>query len=194
MGPRLETARLSITLPELEHVPELIDYARRNEVHLSRLGPPQPADGLTTEFWQRRVGVIHDEFANRRSVRFSLWRREAPHGVVIGGVSLNAIVLGAMRGCFMGYHIDETEQGKGLMTEAVRAVVAYAFDELQLHRVSANYVPTNERSGRLLKRLGFTVEGYARDYLFVGGEWRDHVLTSLINPNPQDWRGLCAST
>lgn len=46
----------------------------------------------------------------------------------------------------------------------------------------ANYVPTNERSGRLLRRLGFTVEGYARDYLFIDGAWRDHVLTSLTNP------------
>ncbi len=47
----------------------------------------------------------------------------------------------------------------------------------------ANYVPTNERSGRLLRRLGFTVEGYARDYLCLNGTWQDHILTSLINNN-----------
>ena len=48
----------------------------------------------------------------------------------------------------------------------------------------ANYMPINERSGRLLRSLGFQVEGYARDYLYVGGAWRDHVLTALTNPNP----------
>jgi ribosomal-protein-alanine N-acetyltransferase len=47
----------------------------------------------------------------------------------------------------------------------------------------ANYMPANERSGKLLKRLGFTVEGYARDYLFIAGAWQDHVLTSLANRN-----------
>ena len=46
----------------------------------------------------------------------------------------------------------------------------------------ANYMPTNEASGKVLKRLGFTVEGYARDYLCLNGKWEDHILTSLTNP------------
>ncbi|MNL86782.1 ribosomal-protein-S5-alanine N-acetyltransferase [compost metagenome] len=45
----------------------------------------------------------------------------------------------------------------------------------------ANYIPENERSGALLKRLGFEVEGLARDYLKINGAWRDHVLTARIN-------------
>jgi len=69
------------------------------------------------------------------------------------------------------------------MAEALRALIAYAFGELGFHRIMANYIPTNERSGLLLRRLGFVVEGYARDYLEIDGAWRDHVLTSLTNPN-----------
>jgi ribosomal-protein-alanine N-acetyltransferase len=52
-------------------------------------------------------------------------------------------------------------------------------------------VPTNERSAALLRRLGFVVEGYARDYLFIGGKFRDHILTSLTNPNLMDAEALC---
>jgi ribosomal-protein-alanine N-acetyltransferase len=46
-------------------------------------------------------------------------------------------------------------------------------------------MPRNQRSGNLLKRLGFVVEGYARDYLLINDRWEDHILTSLTNP---DWQ------
>jgi hypothetical protein len=53
------------------------------------------------------------------------------------------------------------------------------------HKIMANYMPSNNRSAAVLRRCGFTVEGLARDYLRINGEWRDHVLTSRINPQ---WR------
>lgn len=52
-----------------------------------------------------------------------------------------------------------------------------------MHRIMAAYLPYNQRSGKLLKRLGFIVEGYARDYLTIDGQWQDHILTSLTNRN-----------
>lgn len=67
------------------------------------------------------------------------------------------------------------------MARAVARVVAHAFDALGMHRVMANYVPDNARSARLLERLGFEKEGIAKKYLFIAGEWRDHVLTSRVN-------------
>jgi len=45
----------------------------------------------------------------------------------------------------------------------------------------AGYLPHNERSGKLLDRLGFEKEGLARKYLKINGRWEDHLLTSLIN-------------
>ena len=46
-----------------------------------------------------------------------------------------------------------------------------------------NHLPTNVASAQLLRRLGFTVDGYARDYLYIDGAWRDHVLTSITSPS-----------
>jgi ribosomal-protein-alanine N-acetyltransferase len=189
--PRLITERLVLTLPTHDDAEALLDYARRNREHLARFGPPEPRDGLSLDYWLRRVTSIHSEFEAQASVRFTVFRSAAPGAEVIGGVSLSCMVFGPLRNCIMGYHLDQREQGKGLMSEAVRAVVSYGFDELKLHRISANYMPTNERSGRLLKRLGFQIEGYARDYLFTGVEWSDHVLTALTNPTPVDWAELC---
>jgi ribosomal-protein-alanine N-acetyltransferase len=71
------------------------------------------------------------------------------------------------------------------MVEAVGAAVGYAFAVLRLHRVMANYMPHNVRSAAVLRRAGFTVEGYARDYLLINGRWEDHVLTGIVNP---DWK------
>ena len=68
------------------------------------------------------------------------------------------------------------------MTEALRAVVAHAFDEVRLHRLMANVVPASERSIRLLNRLAFEREGLAPACLFIGGQWRDHILTARVNP------------
>ncbi len=105
-------------------------------------------------------------------------------GEIVASVTLSNVVRGAFQACHLGYSVDAAHEGRGIAFEAVGAVVRFAFAELRLHRVMANYQPVNERSGKLLRRLGFTVEGYARDYLFIDGAWRDHVLTALSNP---DW-------
>jgi ribosomal-protein-alanine N-acetyltransferase len=105
-----------------------------------------------------------------------------PDGPILGQVSLRNVIRGAFQACHLGYSLDQQAVGKGLMFEALTTVITYAFDEMSLHRIMANYIPTNDRSGRLLRRLGFVVEGYARDYLFLAGKWQDHVLTSLVKP------------
>ena len=105
-----------------------------------------------------------------------------PDGPVVGLANFTQIVRGAFMACSLGYSIDEDRQGQGLMRETLEHAIAYVFDELGLHRVQASYLPTNERSGGLLRRLGFVVEGYARDYIYINGAWRDHVLTARTNP------------
>ncbi len=67
------------------------------------------------------------------------------------------------------------------MREAFEAGLAWAFGELGLHRVMANYLPRNERNARLLDRLGFEREGYAGHYLQIARQWKDHVLTAKIH-------------
>lgn len=68
------------------------------------------------------------------------------------------------------------------MSKVCEAAIEYAFGQLDLNRIMANYMPCNERSGGLLKKLGFSKEGLARKYLKINGRWEDHVLTSLLNP------------
>ena len=69
------------------------------------------------------------------------------------------------------------------MREALSASVAHMFDHEKLHRIMANYIPENARSGRLLERLGFEIEGQAKNYLHIAGVWRDHILTAKTTPD-----------
>jgi len=110
--------------------------------------------------------------------------KEAPRGAVLGVANFSNVVWGPFCACFLGYHLDARWEGRGVMCEALTAALAYVFHDLGLHRVMANHLPENVRSARLLRRLGFVPEGYARDYLFIDGAWRDHVLTALTNPRP----------
>ena len=84
--------------------------------------------------------------------------------------------------CNMGYSVAQTLQGQGLMLEVASASIRYMFDVQGLHRIMANHLPSNVRSERLLARLGFEREGYARAYLKIAGQWQDMVLNSLISP------------
>lgn len=70
------------------------------------------------------------------------------------------------------------------MQEALEPTLRYMQRQQGMHRIMANYMPHNQRSGQLLARLGFEKEGYAKDYLMINGRWRDHVLTALTTP---DW-------
>jgi len=109
---------------------------------------------------------------------------------LIASVNVTNIVHGVFQAGVLGYSVDFSHQGRGYGTEVVGAVVNWCFRNAGLHRIEANYQPVNERSGKLLRRLGFVVEGYARDYLYIDGEWRDHVLTSKTRDDASgDLRG-----
>ena len=96
-------------------------------------------------------------------------------------VILLLVGAGAVAGFFRGF-VEEVLS----LVAWVFAVVAIRYMQRtqHIHRIMANYMPHNQRSGNLLARLGFEKEGYAKDYLLIDGEWRDHVLTALTT---RDW-------
>ena len=71
------------------------------------------------------------------------------------------------------------------MTRSLTLATQYMFKQQNMHRIMASYMPHNQASEAVLKRLGFVEEGFAKDYLLINGQWQDHKLTSLVNPNWQ---------
>jgi ribosomal-protein-alanine N-acetyltransferase len=181
---RIETKRLVLALPPLAAAPRLAAFFLDNAEHLARWEPPRPATFTTDAWWRERLALDAKEHETGQSVRLAVFAKEDVEGPVIGVCNFSRIARGPFLACNLGYSIAQRHEGKGLMREALTGAIDHMFSVVGLHRIQANYVPTNERSGGLLRSLGFVVEGYARDYLFIAGAWRDHVLTSLTNPRP----------
>jgi ribosomal-protein-alanine N-acetyltransferase len=175
----LLTPRLVLALPEPADAHRLVEYFVRNADHLAPFEPPRPPDFLTETYWRTRLAQNLREADEGVAVRLAIRARSDAAGPVIGVCNLSQIFRGPLQRCVLGFSLDRDRVGQGLMHEALARAVAYAFEELGLHRIEANHLPDNARSARLLGRLGFVTEGYAKEYLFIAGRWRDHVLTSL---------------
>ncbi|HEY0839413.1 MAG TPA: GNAT family N-acetyltransferase [Vulgatibacter sp.] len=179
--PRFEFDGLLLTLPSPAAAGRMATYMVRN---LDRFAPSMPAPGPGFPSEAYHSGLIDRwtaEWEQGTSARLVLFEG-GEEGRVVGHVSYTAISRGPLQACYLGYMLERDHEGKGVMYEALRRSNEWVFDTLGLHRIMANYLPANERSGRLLRRLGFQVEGYARDYLLLGGDWKDHILTALLNP------------
>ena len=75
-------------------------------------------------------------------------------------------------------------EGRGLATEASRALVAFAFADIGLHRITAHCDAANERSRRMMERLGMRREAHFRHAAFFDGVWHDQYLYAMLE---EEW-------
>ncbi len=92
---------------------------------------------------------------------------------------------GDFQACTISFMVDPELEGRSLMYRAASPAVGEVLKRHNLHRIMATHLPENLRSAALLRRLGFVVEGYARDFVKVNGQWRDNVLLSLLVEEPR---------
>jgi ribosomal-protein-alanine N-acetyltransferase len=179
------SAHVSLRVPDAESAPMLADYLVRNRARFEPFAPRRSPDHYDLEACRARARMQRATSRSGDALHLWLFATGQPK-VLIGDIHLTAIVRGAFQAAYLGYALDGAHEGRGLMFEALQLTIHHAFHKMGLHRIMANYLPTNERSGRLLRRLGFVVEGYARDYLQIDGRWRDHVLTAKTSDLPPD--------
>ena len=175
----IRTARLELQLLEPEHVLSYQEYLLSNRAHLAPWEPLRDDSYFELEQCHIRLQQSLAWFHSGQGVSLAAIRQ----GQIIGICNFSNIVRGVFQACHLGYSIALSHQGQGYMSEAVKAGIDYMFDQRDLHRIMANYLPDNLRSAALLQSLGFEREGYAKSYLKIHGQWRDHVLTALCNPS-----------
>lgn len=179
--PELKTDRLRLRHAQPAMARAMAQFMVRNETFFRRWDPPRAPDIGTAKHWRAQLSTAVREFRAGSSLRWVLFDPAAGDAApVLGRINFTQIFRGPFQSCVLGYQLDVTAEGKGLMQEALRAALGDLFTVRGLHRVQAAHLPENERSARLLQRLGFRPIGLARRYLYIDGAWRDHVLTEKV--------------
>jgi ribosomal-protein-alanine N-acetyltransferase len=146
------------------------------------LAPWEPtwhADALGHPSYRRRLRMMAIEWRDDIGYSFLIFR--SGDGALVGGVTLSHVRRGVSQTASLGYWIGAPHARRGHMSDALRALLPFAFDKLGLHRIEAACLPHNGPSRALLQSLGFREEGFAREYLRIDGAWQDHVLYGLLH-------------
>ena len=132
--------------------------------------------------YNEMIRYQNQEMKAGRSYSMGMWIADGDNQRFIGQVTLGGIVMGAYRGGYIGYWIDQRYAGRGYTTRAVVALTGYAFSVLKLHRIEINLRPENAASQKVAEKAGYFYEGMRPRYLHINGDWRDH--STYIKENP----------
>ena len=150
----------------------------KSRQHLTIWEPQWSRDELTRSAFRRRLRQYQREMREDLGYAFLIFRRT--DYALLGGLSISNVRRGVAQAASLGYWIGVTHVGRGHMTDAVNAVLPFAFVTLGLHRLEAACLPHNQPSARVLQKAGFQREGMARRYLKINGVWQDHDLFALL--------------
>lgn len=177
--PALETERLQLIQISSEHSEALFEIFRLDEVTryygMSSFTSVEQAAKLIESFQKN--------FLENRAVRWGMVSKAT--GEFIGTVGLNNLQRWSKR-AEIGYDAHPAFWRGGYTSEAVRELLRYSFEELDLHRLAAITYPQNTASFKLLEKLGFQQEGILRGYLYQNEKSHDAAVYSLLRP---DWEG-----
>ena len=185
------TVSFSEPLPIIEgdgvylRAPQMADYSEwttlreASRAFLTPWEPTWPSDDLSRSAFRRRLRRYAEDQRADTSYAFFLFRKS--DDALVGGLTLANIRRGVAQAGSLGYWIGEPFARRGLMTGALHGLVPFAFGSLRLHRLEAACIPSNTASIRLLEKVGFVREGYAREYLCINGLWQDHLLFARLN-------------
>ena len=177
-GLRLRRDRVYLRYPVQRDWREWSALRADSQAFLAPWEPTWAYDALSRGAFRRRLKMYRAEM--RQGVTYSFLIFRAADDALLGGITLSNLRRGVAQTATLGYWIGAAHARQGYVTEALGAVLEFAFQRLGLHRVEAACLPNNEASRRLLLKCGFQEEGYAREYLRIDGSWQDHQLFAIL--------------
>jgi len=180
--PDVDGAGVFLRAPQMADFSEWASLREQSCAFLAPWEPEWPADDLTRGAFRNRLRRYANEIQEDSGYSFLIFR--ASDHALLGGVTLSNVRRGVAQSANLGYWIGVQHARQGYMSAAVAALVPFAHGQLRLRRIEAACLPENAVSVRLLEKLGFRREGYARQYLCIAGKWQDHLLYARLSSDP----------
>ncbi|MBS1709859.1 MAG: GNAT family N-acetyltransferase [Armatimonadetes bacterium] len=177
---RLSTPRMELRTPCQGDAGEFAAYRVRNRQAHGWTEPPRQEEYFTAGYWHNALAPVPDRAKNDTEYRFAAFLKDDPDHLV-GLVNLYNVMRGPIQCALLGYSVDAGHMGRGLASEAVSAVVSWAFGPADLMRLEANVLPENHASIRVLEKCGFHRVGLMRKSLRLAGGWQDHYMYETVN-------------
>ena len=177
--PIIEGDGVYLRAPQMSDYSEWTTLREASRAFLTPWEPTWPSDDLSRSAFRRRLRRYAEDQRADTSYAFFLFRKSDDS--LAGGLTLANIRRGVAQAGSLGYWIGEPFARRGLMTGALHGLMPFAFGSLRLHRLEAACIPSNAASIRLLEKMGFSREGYAREYLCINGLWQDHLLFARLS-------------
>ncbi len=141
--------------------------------------------GRTPDEVQTFVRMFLDQQAEQPRLKFQLALTLKGDGQLIGNCGIRMRTPGAHE-ADIGYELNPAYWGQGYASEAARAMVAFGFTELRLHRIWSWCIADNVGSARVLEKLGMRLEGRLRENEFFKGRWWDTLMFAILEQEWQD--------
>lgn len=178
----IKTERLILSVPNTHQSESMRDYFSKNKEYHALCQPRRRDEFYSLKRISERISAGQTNFERGNEIWLLIQLRDGERATkIVGDLAFSQLARGPFQAAYLGYKLDQDHVGKGYMYEALQSALAHMFEEQKMHRIMANYSPANLRSAAVLKKLGFVVEGYARDYLYLNDRWEDHILTSITN-------------
>lgn len=176
----LETQRTVLLPIEPTDAAELWEAVDGSRWHLERWLPWVPFSNSPEASLRYAEACLADWDAGR-AVRLAIRDRQSRQLLGVAGLD-SCIHL--HRSCELGYWLRREATGRGLMTEASRVCMEFAFRRMSVHRIRCAAATDNHPSLRVIARLGFRFEGIARQAEYVGSRWLDHAVFARLSSDP----------
>lgn len=175
---RIDAPRVYLRLPMMADRAAWTDLRQRGAEYLRPWEPVWAPDHFSKRGFQNRVYWARKTQEAGDGLPCFIFRKS--DDVLLGAITLDNIRRGPAQAASLGYWIGQDFGRQGYMSEAITALVNYAFAKLDLSRIEAATLPENAPSRGVLEKSGFKYEGVAQSYLQINGRWRTHVLYACL--------------